>query len=82
MGLIHQHHSAEEEFLFPEFEKKLGKGALHSNIDQHATFVPQIHDLEIYIKSVQSGTQKYDGNHFVEIIDSFGDMFVKHLVDV
>lgn len=82
MGAIHHHHALEEEFLFPELEKKLGKGALHSNVDQHAEFVPQLHDLEEYIKAVQNGKQHYNGDDFVEKINSFGDVLMQHLADV
>jgi hypothetical protein len=82
VGVIHHHHALEEEFLFPELEKKLGKGALHGNIDQHTEFAPQLHDLEEYIKAVQNGKQDYNGDDFVEKINSFGDVLMQHLADV
>lgn len=82
MDLIHHHHDGEENFLFPEFEKKLGKGALHGNVDQHAEFLPQLYDFEEYIKAVQKGEQQYNGDGFVAKIDSFSDTFVQHLTDV
>jgi len=81
VGVIHHHHALEEEFLFPELEKKLGKGALHGNIDQHTEFAPQLHDLEEYIKAVQNGKQDYNGDDFVEKINSFGDVLMQHLAD-
>lgn len=82
MGLLHHHHDGEEKFLFPEFEKKLGQGALHSNVDQHAEFLPQLYELEEYIKAVQQGKQQYKGDEFAAKIDSFSDVFVQHLGDV
>jgi hypothetical protein len=82
VGMIHHHHALEEEFLFPELEKKLGKGALHGNIDQHTEFAPQLHDLEEYIKAVQNGKQHYNGDDFAEKINSFSDVLTQHLADV
>lgn len=82
MGLIHHHHRLEEEFLFPELEKKLGKGALHANVDQHGEFLPQFDDLEEYVKAVKNGKQQYNGDEFVEKINSFSDIIVQHLADV
>jgi hemerythrin-like domain-containing protein len=79
---VHEHHLIEEQFTFPEFEKKLGEGALQHNVDQHAGFLPQFHDLEEYIQAVKDGKKRYNGNEFVEMINSFSDIFVQHLVDV
>jgi hemerythrin-like domain-containing protein len=81
VGLIHHHHDGEEEFLFPELEKKLGEGALHANVDQHAEFLPQLHDFEEYITAIQNGKQQYNGDEFVGKIGSFSDKLVQHLND-
>ena len=80
--MIYHHHALEEEFLFPEYEKKLGKGAFHGNIDQHGEFGPQLHDLKDYIKAVQRCTQDYIGDDFVQKINSFSDILLQHLADV
>jgi hypothetical protein len=68
--------------LFPELEKKLGEGALHGNIDQHAQFLPRLHDLEEHIKAIQNCKQQYNADDFVAKIDCFSDMLVRHLTDV
>jgi len=80
-GVIHEHHELEEEFLFPELEKKLGKGALHGNVDQHKTFVPQLCACEDYIKAVMDGKQHYNGDEFEQKINSFSDTMVQHLIE-
>ncbi|KAJ7122164.1 hypothetical protein C8R44DRAFT_568814, partial [Mycena epipterygia] len=78
---IHHHHDLEETFLFPEMEKKLGKGALSQNIAQHRDFVPQLLELKAYLEAVKSGEASYDGARLVQMIHAFGDTMVKHLND-
>jgi hypothetical protein len=82
LGLIHEHHQGEEEFLFIEYKKKLGQDSMIHNVDQHATFVPQVEGLVKWIKDVQSDKCKYDGTLMVEKIHSFSDILVEHLVEV
>ena len=82
MGLISEHHELEETFLFPELEKKLGKGVLHGNIDQHATFVPRLEELGEYIEAIKNDKQLYNGDELVEKVHSFSDVMVEHLVEV
>lgn len=79
---IGHHHHLEETFLFPEYEKKLGKGALAENVEQHERFVPQLAELEQHLKDIQSGKVKFDGDALVEKINSFSDIMVEHLSDV
>jgi hypothetical protein len=69
----------EESFTFPAYEAKLGKGALAVNIEQHEQFVPQVEQLEVYLKDVQEGKEKYDGKRIVDTIESFGDVMLEHL---
>ncbi|KAK2464023.1 hypothetical protein APHAL10511_003967 [Amanita phalloides] len=81
ISTVHHHHNIEETFLFPFFEEKLGKGALQVNVEQHEKFIPQLNELENYLKDVQDGKAKYDGKLVVEKIESFGDIMVEHLRD-
>jgi hypothetical protein len=66
---IHHHHDREEQVLFPEFEKKLGEGALHGNIDQHGEF-GNLPLICMIWKAVQNGKQKYNGDDFVTKIST------------
>ncbi|KAK2464031.1 hypothetical protein APHAL10511_003975 [Amanita phalloides] len=79
ISTVHHHHNLEETFLFPFYEEKLGKGALQVNIEQHEMFIPQLNELENYLKEVQDGKAKYDGKLIFDKIESFGDIMVDHL---
>ncbi|KAJ7593085.1 hypothetical protein C8J56DRAFT_823131 [Mycena floridula] len=78
---IHHHHALEEEFYFPEIEKRLGIDTMSANVDQHKAFVPQLHELEEYLKGVQQGSIKYDGEMIVTKLHSFTDPLIEHLND-
>ena len=79
LSVFHHHHSAEETYTFPRFEANLGKGTLEVNIEQHNQFVPQMEDLDKYLRDVQEGKQEYDGQRIVDTINSFGDVMHAHL---
>ncbi|KAJ7286428.1 hypothetical protein C8J57DRAFT_1287628 [Mycena rebaudengoi] len=76
---LHHHHALEEEYYFPEMEKKLGKGALAGNVDQHHEFVPQVVELKQHLEDIKAGKEKYDGALLVEKIHSFSDIMINHL---
>ncbi|THU97141.1 hypothetical protein K435DRAFT_838742 [Dendrothele bispora CBS 962.96] len=76
---IHHHHDLEEQYLFPELEKKLGQGALSGNVEEHKEFVPQLLELKEYLEKVKAGEAKYDATLFVEKIHSFSDIMIAHL---
>ncbi|KAE9401150.1 hypothetical protein BT96DRAFT_974919 [Gymnopus androsaceus JB14] len=76
---IHHHHHIEETYFFPELEKKLGEGALSRNYEEHADFVPQLDELQVYLKTVQEEEEKYDGMVLLEKIHSFSDSMMLHL---
>ncbi|KAJ6626625.1 hypothetical protein B0H10DRAFT_506034 [Mycena sp. CBHHK59/15] len=78
---IQHRHDLEEEFMFPEMERKLGKGALSNNVAQHKEFVPQLIELKQYLEDVKSGEDEYDGSLLVEKIHSFSDIMIDHLND-
>ena len=68
--------------MFPRYEEKFGKGAMQINVEQHELFIPKIEELEQYMKGVQEGKEKYDGQRIIDMIESFGDIMVQHLTDV
>ncbi|KAJ7223047.1 hypothetical protein GGX14DRAFT_387422 [Mycena pura] len=76
---IGRHHDMEEDFYFPELEKKLGKGALAPSVEQHHAFVPQLTQLKEYLEEIKAGKQTYDGPLLVEKIHSFSDIMINHL---
>ncbi|KAH9487381.1 hypothetical protein JR316_0001456 [Psilocybe cubensis] len=80
LDTIHHHHNVEETFYFPTLEKKLGAGSLSSNVDEHASFVPQLDATAQWCRDVQAGKEQYDANVFLEKINSFGDLMYEHLV--
>jgi len=79
---IHHHHDLEEQYLFPELEKKLGQGALSSNVNEHKEFVPQLVKLKEYMERVKAGEEKYDGQLLIQKIHSFSDIMIAHLNNV
>ncbi|TFL03975.1 hypothetical protein BDV98DRAFT_354549 [Pterulicium gracile] len=79
LGNIHHHHDVEEEFYFPELEKKLGKGTLSTNVEEHALFVPKLAEFESFLQDIKSGKDEYDGGLLVERIHAFSDIMFDHL---
>jgi len=80
-GMIHHHHTMEEELGFPFYESKLGAGTMQHNVEEHHAFSAGFEDLETYIKEIRAGTAKYDGKLVIEKLESFADELVQHLHD-
>jgi hemerythrin-like domain-containing protein len=79
---IHEHHSNEEKLFFPWLEADIGtKGAMEKNLEQHHAFEPGVSALEAYVVAVKDGKEKYDGAKIVALIDVFGSILAKHLVE-
>ena len=79
---IHEHHSNEEKLFFPWLEADIGtKGAMEKNIEEHYAFEPGVSAFEAYVVAVKDGKEKYDGAKIVALIDVFGSILAKHLVD-
>ncbi|KAF9525795.1 hypothetical protein CPB83DRAFT_858899 [Crepidotus variabilis] len=76
---IHRHHHHEETYYFEALETKLGKGYLDSTKEQHDTFVPQIDELEVWLRGVRDGTHVYDAKKMLSYIDAFADKMFEHL---
>lgn len=79
METIHHHHRIEETLYFPDLEKKLGEGTLSGNIKEHTHFVPQIEEMEKWLKTVQTGKEQYDSKFLVEKVNSLSDIMIEHL---
>ena len=52
------------------------------NVEQHELFIPKVEELEHYLKDIQDGKEKYDGQRIIDTIESFGDVMVEHLTAV
>jgi hypothetical protein len=76
---INHHHEMEETFYFPEMEKKLGKGSLSGNVDEHQQLIPILEDAINWLKEVQDGKTKYDATVLLEKFNAFGDLLMEHL---
>lgn len=77
---IEAHHHSEETAFFPAIEKMSGeKGVMDVNVGQHQQFHDSLHTLAAYFKSVLAGTEEYDGQKVVNIIDTFGGVLSEHL---
>jgi hemerythrin-like domain-containing protein len=79
---LHAHHGNEENIFFPLLEADIGtKGAMEKNVEQHHAFEPGVIALEAYVAAVKDGKEKYDGAKIVALIDVFGSILAKHLVE-
>jgi hemerythrin HHE cation binding domain-containing protein len=79
---IHEHHDLEETYVFPTIEKLTGvQGIMDANVQQHVAFHDGLSQYEGYLKRVLEGEEKYDGEKFRGIIDSFGETLGQHLND-
>ena len=77
---LEHHHRVEEDFFFPELEKRLKKpGIMDQNVDQHRAF----HDkLDMWGKKCyELRPEEYDGIEFLKMIDDFTDPLLRHLHD-
>ncbi|PPQ72502.1 hypothetical protein CVT26_003592 [Gymnopilus dilepis] len=77
--VIHHHHHVEETFYFDALEKKLGKGAMGENVEEHAVFVPKLEETEQWLKDIQAGKEKYDAQLCIEKVTDFADPMIAHL---
>lgn len=82
MDAIHHHHHFEESYYFGVLEEKLGEGTLSGSKEQHSHFVPQLENMEKWIRNVQNGSEEYDAQIFLNYISSFSDAMVEHMNDV
>lgn len=79
---IHEHHDLEETYVFPTIERLTGvEGIMAANVQQHVAFHDGLAKYEGYLESVAEGKEKYDGEKFRGIIDSFGELLGQHLND-
>lgn len=77
--MMHTHHDAEENHLFPYLEQVAGQKIMEVNVEQHRAFDKGLDEFRGYVDAVSAGTEKYDGQRVVRIIDDFGPVLMKHL---
>ena len=77
---LEHHHRVEEEFFFPELEKRLGKpGLMDQNVEQHRAFHAK---LDIWGKKCYAmKPEDYNGVEWRSMIDDFSAPLLKHLHD-
>ena len=79
-ALLHEHHEGEEDWMFPTVEAMAGvPGLMAANVDQHKAFHDGLEELEAYLKRVEDGAEKYDGEKLRTIFDSFMPALRRHL---
>ncbi|KAF9530565.1 hypothetical protein CPB83DRAFT_167332 [Crepidotus variabilis] len=78
LNLLHNHHSIEEELVFPVLQTKLD---MTPNIEQHKSFHEGMDNFERYLKDVQDKKEVYDGDKLVGLLDGFSYPLVEHLND-
>ncbi len=79
--ILHNHHSSEEDWIFPDIEEITGeKGIMDVNVQQHQAFEKGIEGFTMYLNSVKEGKEKYEGAKLRAIIDSFMPRLHEHLV--
>ncbi len=77
---LHDHHTAEESYVFPDIEKITGiEGLMAGNVEQHHGFEEGVHAYAAYLDAVQEGKEKYDGQKLSDIIDGFMPVLRQHL---
>lgn len=81
-ALVNVHHTGEETDFFPYLEDATGqKGLMDVNVDQHHAFRDGLQSFKTYMEDCVAGTQTFEGNKVVGIIDEFGKVLVTHLTD-
>lgn len=82
LKFIDEHHSGEENDIFPRIDAEAGvSGLMQGNIDQHKVFHGGLDAMESYLEQVRDGKQKYSGPKLRDIIDSFMPALRQHLSD-
>lgn len=82
VNVLTVHHDGEEESFFVEVEKMAGEpGIMKKNVEQHLEFHGGLDDLQAYLSKALDGSEEYDGNRIVKIIDGFGPPLTQHLIE-
>ena len=77
---LEHHHRVEEDFFFPELERRLGKpGLMSQNVEQHRAFHEK---LDVWGKKCYGmKTGEYNGVEWRRMVDDFATPLLKHLHD-
>lgn len=77
---VDEHHTAEEQLLFPEIERAAGvPGLMHVSVEQHKTFHDGLEKYKKYLMSVKEKAEPFDAQKLKSIIDSFMPVLRGHL---
>ncbi|EXJ81789.1 hypothetical protein A1O1_07854 [Capronia coronata CBS 617.96] len=80
MRTLNQHHHVEDNYLFPEIEKLLGRpGAMEENMKGHESFAEGLTLFEKYLSVTKPS--EFCGLTFRHIIESFAPSLIQHLHD-
>lgn len=77
-GIIHEHHTQEEEKFFPAVEAYSGqKGLMDGLVEEHHSFAAGLEKFEQYVNNTKA--DYYDGKALRAMIEDFAPALVKHL---
>lgn len=81
-GWLHAHHEGEEAILFPGIERLAGEpGIMEANVTQHRSFAEGLDAFGKHCDALVAGTEKFDGQRVVQLIDVFGPTLMQHLTE-
>lgn len=79
---LDQHHSMEEEDIFPSINEEIGvPGFMDGCVEEHAAFHDGAAHYEEYLDGVIAGKEEFDGKKLKNIIDSFMPVLATHLTN-
>jgi hemerythrin-like domain-containing protein len=80
--LLHEHHSFEEETLFPKMNELAGvPGLMDGNVNEHAAFHDGLANYEDYLANVKEEKEELNGETLRSLIDAFMPALYTHLVN-
>ena len=77
---LDHHHHTEDDYLFPEIERLLGKpSAMENNTAGHEKFMEALHVFDAYVNNTKPS--EYNGLTFRHMIEAFAPDLIQHLHD-
>ena len=79
---LHAHHESEEAILFPGIERLSGEtDIMEANVAQHRAFAEGLEAFGKHCDTLIVGTETFNGERVVELIDRFGTNLTQHLTE-
>lgn len=78
---IHHHHTNEEELHFPLLEKKMGTGAMSTNIAGHEAFHGPFDEFRALVDKIAANPSIWDPTPFLAAVAKFADPLTLHLYE-